>query len=306
MKAPRIWERMQPALSTVFASVRQGGDEALSPSAIIDVCVSAEAPAIVLDGALRPGLFEPLVRALERRGDELPVLAIEAPCPTATRSGAREPAMTASDRDEARAALDAALATVRRAGELRAPFVVVRLGDVEPAASDWAHARDQFLRGALDESLAQRMLAAREDVAERALDGARRALERLAREAERVGALLLVRNGRRYVDVPSPRELDRLRSELEGAPILPVCDVAAAHLTDVMGFVPMALTLAAYHDAPLWYWGDACGPVGALAPGRGIVDLAAAHAQVGEQARLAFSPWPGLAVEEVIESMARF
>src|SRR5207248_10432726 len=117
-------------------------------------------------------------------------------------------------RDEAHAALVAAAATVRRAGELRAPFVVVRLGDVEPAAADWAHARDQFLRGALDASLAQRMAQARDDAAERALDGARRALERLAREAERAGAVLLVRNGRRYVDVPSPRELDRLRAEL--------------------------------------------------------------------------------------------
>src|SRR5258708_1637624 len=143
MKAPRIWERMRPALSTVFASVRQDGVEALAPSAIVDVCLAAEAPAALLDGALRPALLEPLGRGLQP----------------------------------------------------------------------------------------------------------------LARAAERVGGVVLVGNGRRYVDVPSPRELDRLRGELDGAPILPACDVAAAHLTDVMGFAPMALTLAAYHDAPLWYWG---------------------------------------------------
>jgi hypothetical protein len=303
--AENLGGSMRPALSTVFAT-RGGGGEALAPSAIVDVCLRAEASAVVLDASLRPALYEPLVSELERRGDELPVLAIEAPGPTATRLGAREPALTASDRDEARAALDAAILQVRRAGELRAPFVIVRLGDVEAVAADWSHARDQFLRGALDASLAQRMMQARDAAAERALDGAARALERLAREAERAGAVLLVRNGRRYVDVPSPRELDRLRVELAGAPLLPAGDVAAAHLTDVMGFVPLALTLAAYRDAPLWYWGDACGPVGALAPGRGIVDLAAARAALGKQTRLAFSPWAGLTVDEVVESMERF
>jgi hypothetical protein len=303
--AENLGGSMRPALSTVFAT-RGGGGEALAPSAIVDVCLRAEASAVVLDASLRPALYEPLVSELERRGDELPVLAIEGPGPTATRPGAREPALTASDRDEARAALDAAILQVRRAGELRAPFVIVRLGDVEAVAADWSHARDQFLRGALDASLAQRMMQARDAAAERALDGAARALERLAREAERAGAVLLVRNGRRYVDVPSPRELDRLRAELAGAPLLPAGDVAAAHLTDVMGFVPLALTLAAYRDAPLWYWGDACGPVGALAPGRGIVDLAAARAALGKQTRLAFSPWAGLTVDEVVESMERF
>ncbi len=273
---------------------------------IVDVCLRADASAVVLDAELRPALYEPLVAELQRRGDELPILALEAPCPTPSRPGARPPQLTAHDRDESRAALDAALASIRRAGELRAPFVVVRLGDVEAVAADWIHARDQFLRGALDERLAGRMRQARDAVSERPLDAARRALERLAREAERAGAVLLVRNGRRYVDVPSPRELDLLRRDLAGAPILPACDVPAAHLVDVMGFLPMALTLAAGRDAPLWYWGDACGPVGALAPGRGIVDLAAARASVGDGAHLVFSPWPGLTVDEVVESMSRF
>jgi len=286
---------MRPALSTVFATSAER-----PPAAIIETCLQAEASAVILDGALPPALGERLVAELERRGDELPILAIEAP------AGARTPRLVAADREEARAALAAATATVRRAGELRVPFVVVRLGEVPAVAGDWPHARDQFLRGALDESLAGRMRAARDAAAEQAVDGAVRALERLARESERAGSVLLVRNGRRYIDVPSPRELDRLRAELAGAPLLPAGDVAAAHLQDVMGFAPLALTLAACADAPLWYWGDACGPVGALAPGRGIVDLAAARASVAAHARLAFSPWVGLGVDEVVESMSRF
>jgi hypothetical protein len=294
---------MRPALSTVFAA---STSTLQSPLAIVEVCARAEVSAVVLDGALGPALFEPLVKELARRGDELPILALEAPCGSELRPGARQPALAAHDRDEARAALAAATATVRRAGELRAPFVVVRLGEVEPVAADWSFARDRFLRGALDDELVQQLLSARDDAAERTLDGARRALERLAREAERAGAMLLVRNGRRYLDVPSPRELDRLRAELSGAPILPAGDVPAAHLQDVMGFAPLALTLSACADAPLWYWGDACGPVGALAPGRGIVDLAAARASVADGARLAFAAWPGLTPNEVVDAMSRF
>jgi hypothetical protein len=72
-----------------------------------------------------------------------------------------------------------------------------------------------------------------------------------------------------------------------------------------MGFQPLALTLAAFAAAaPLGYFGDACGPVGALAPGRGIVDLAAVRAALAAETRLAFSPWPGLDVDEVIAAMA--
>jgi hypothetical protein len=297
---------MKLALTTSFASARQGGDEALPPGQIVDLCLRAEAGAVVLDAALRPDVYEPLVRELQRRGDELPLLAVEAPCPTTTRPGGREPELASPDRDEATAALEAALASVQRAGELRAPFAVVRLGEVRPAAGDWPHARDQFLRGALDAPLAQRMLQARDQLAERSIDAVRRALDRLAREAERAGALLLVRNGRRYIDLPTPRELDLLRADLRGAPIMPLLDVAAAHLTDVMGFVPMAVTLAAYGDAPLAYFGDACGPIGALGRGRGVVDLAAVEAALSKEAQRAFSPWPGLALDEVIEAMQSF
>jgi hypothetical protein len=296
------------ALTTAFASARRDGDETLAPDAILDLFLRAEAGGVVLDAGLGRDLYESLVQLLERRGDELPLYALETPCPTELRPGAREPQLAAPERDEATAALEAALATIRRAGERRAPFVIVRLGEVRTAsgsgAADWIRARDRFLRGELDDDEIQRLTQARNAAAERALDGARRALDRLSREAERAGAVVLVRNGRRYIDVPSPRELDRLRADLHGAPLLPMLDVAAAHLTDVMGFVPLALTLAAFAaDAPLIYDGDACGPVGALAPGRGVVDLAAVRAACAADSRRAFSPWPGLTLDEIVDAM---
>src|SRR5262249_62004599 len=127
---------------------------------------------------------------------------------------------------------------------------------------------------------------------------------RRAAGADPPGAVGRGPTARRYFDVPSPRELDRLRADLRGAPLLPLLDVAAAHLTDVMGFTPLALTLAAFAtDAPLVYDGDACGPIGALAPGRGIVDLAAVRAACSAEARRAFSPWPGLTLDEIVDAM---
>src|SRR5690349_19913551 len=117
---------MRPALTTAFARAN------LLPAAIVDVALRANAGAVVLDAALGADAYAPLVAELESRGDELPNLGLEAPCPTTVRPGAREPELTAPDRDEAQAALVAATATVRRAGALRAPFVIVRLGAVRP------------------------------------------------------------------------------------------------------------------------------------------------------------------------------
>ena len=99
----------------------------LPPTEALDVFLRAEASGVVLDSGLPRDLMEALTRELQQRGEDLPVLAVEAPCPRSVRPGAVEPELCSPERDEAKAALDAALATVRRAGELRASFVVVRL-----------------------------------------------------------------------------------------------------------------------------------------------------------------------------------
>jgi sugar phosphate isomerase/epimerase len=292
--------RFSAALTTTFAHASAAP---LGPSAVLDIVERAQASGLVFDSALPRDLIDELSRELERRGGNHPVLALEAPCPRVARGDGREPELCAPDRDEAQAAMAATEATVYRAGELRAPFVIVRLGAVRPVASDWPQARDRFLRGELDEKGARRLMQTRDNAAERALDGAMRALDRLARAAERAGVTLLVRNGRRYIDLPSAYELDVMRAELRGAPLAPLLDVPAAHLVDVMGFAPLALTLAAFAPAPLCYFGDACGAVGALAPGRGVVDLKAVRAALGESARLAFNPWAGLSIDEIIAAV---
>ncbi|HZS41306.1 MAG TPA: hypothetical protein VFF06_30965 [Polyangia bacterium] len=289
---------MSVVLSTVFTHATSFA-EAFAPEKIVDALERSGAGGVVLDAGLDAARFEALARELAMR-PALPVIALESPCPRSVESNAM---LASIDREESEVAARAAEATLERAGELRARFVIVRLGAVRSVERDWTFAREKFLRGQLDEELARRLFEAREDSADRTLDAARRALDRLARAAERAGVVLCVKNGRRYIDLPLTRELDVLLADCAGAPVAPLCDVPAAHLQDVMGFQPLALTLAAFGErAPLVYAGDACGPLGALAPGRGEIDLPSAMAKIAKDAQLAFSPWTGLTVEEVVEA----
>jgi hypothetical protein len=282
------------ALSTAFAHAR-----AISPSEILDSLARADAGGVILDAALDPPRYEVLARELRRSGEELPVLAVEAPCPADRTSIAQ---LASTDKEEAKVALDAAEATIRRAGELSARFVVVRLGAVRAADREWTVGRSKFLRGDLDEQLARRLVEARDAVAERALDVARRALDRLARAAETAGLTLTVAQSRRFTDLPSPREIDLLLRDLSGAPVAPLFDSASAHLQDQMGAWPMAVSVAAFGVGPLLYLGDACGPIGGLEPGRGILDPAFLTT-LPKHAAVAFRPWPGLTTDEVVHAL---
>ncbi|MFI5288811.1 MAG: hypothetical protein ACHQ17_04140 [Polyangia bacterium] len=291
------------ALSTSFGA-------ALPVPALLDALARSGAGGVVLDARLDPARLEAIERALLKSGssslfasDSSSLLILEAPCPAGRASSA---ALCALDRAEADVALAAALATVRRAGALGARFVVLRLGAAAGLAAEWILARDRFLRGALDEDLARRLLDARDAAGWRPLDAARRALERLARAAESLGVTLVIPNPRRFVELPSPTELELLLADAAGAPLAPSFDLPAAHLADVMGLYPLELTLAAFAPrAPLVFVGDACGPVGALAPGRGLLDVAALAARLPADAARAFSPWPGLTTDEVTEAVTR-
>jgi hypothetical protein len=279
-------------LTTAFAHAA-----ALSPAEILDALARASVNSVILDAGLDPARYEALERELRRQ--ELPVLAVEAPCP-ADRSASAQLAST--DREESRVALAAAEATLRRAGALSARFVVVRLGPVAAADREWTTARQKFLRGDLDERLIRRLVESRDAVAGRAVDVARRALDRLARAAESAGVTLLVAQPRRFTDLPSPGELEDLLRELAGAQVAPLFDSASAHLPDLMGAWPLAVSVASFGRAPLIYLGDACGPVGGLPPGRGIVD-AGALASLPKDAALAFRPWVGLTVDETVRAI---
>jgi hypothetical protein len=276
------------ALTSAFAG-------ALAPDQLLDALGRAGSAGLVLHAGLDPARYEALERELRR----LPILAVEAPCPADRSSTA---ALASVDREEAKVALEAAEATLRRAGALAARFVVVRLGALRAADGEWTTARQKFLRGDLDERLTRRLVESRDQKAERALDVARRQLDRLSRTAESAGLTLAVAQPRRFTDLPSPREIDFLLRDLSGAPIGPLFDSAAAHLPDLMHAWPMAVSAAAFGPGPLHYLGDACGPIGGLAPGHGILETSFLKG-LRKDAEVAFRPWQGLTADEAVAAL---
>ena len=247
---------------------------------------------LVLDAHLEDERLAQTLLLLERRRD-LPVLALEA------QSGLhRKPALAALDKEESRLAVRETEATLRRAASLGATLVVLRLGWVEGARRDWVFARDRFLRRSLTNDLVRKLSLARDQVAHGHLDRARAALDRLCRLADQLGIRLLVKNGQRYVELPSPRELGLLLSELNGAPLSGMLDLPSAHLPAQMGFYPLDLSEAAFGGGPLAYLGDACAAVGALPAGHGELGLRRIRKHVGGAA-IAFRPWPMLTAVEI-------
>jgi hypothetical protein len=296
-------ERRPVALATTFARAQAQGPEALL-GRVEELFARAAAPdgtGLVLDAHLDGELRAALHPLLEARRDQLPILALEHDSGLVGR-----PALAALDREESRAALRSGEAILRRAAALGAAHVVLRLGWVDGARRDWTFARDRFLRGTLDAQLGRRLLEARDAAAAVHLDRARGALDRLARLSDGLGVRLLVKNAQRYVELPSARELDVLRSELRGAPLDPLFDLPAAHLGDQMGLAPLGLVEAAFGAGPIVYVGDACGAIAALPPGSGelgasrVREVQARH----PAAARVFRPWPALDDEEIAAGLA--
>ncbi len=286
------------ALSTAFMH----GAAPMEAARALELLQRAGADGVILDAALTGPELEALLAALAPALSALPIVAVEAPCPAGRRSSA---SLCATDRAEAQVALEATESTVRRAGTLGAEQVILRRGAVDVLEAERAPARDRFLRGELDAARGRRLARMRDDAAGRALDVARRALDRLARAAEGAGVTLLLANPRRFVELPSPRELDGLLADFAGAPLRPLLDVANAHLTDVMGVWPLLYSATAFGSrAPLAYLGDACGPVGGLEPGRGELDVGAIARSLPIGCRVAFRPWVGLSADEIVRALA--
>ncbi len=295
-------------LGTSFALRRRApGERPLHGGALVDEALSCGAAALVVCEGLPGEVIADLQTALSRRRDELPVLAVAGGVGAALldRPALSRASVCSLDRDEARAAAEGFGAAVQLAQELGAPYVVLSLGAVESVRGRWDGIRRHFLRGELIDDLtpAEQLMEARDGGAGRHLTACRRQIEGLLAMAERRGVTLLLKNPRRAIEMPSPLELSALLEEMRGAPLLPLLDLPAAHLTSAMRLRPLRDTVVAFGSGPLGYLGDACGAVGALAPGHGEVDVAAVARHLPTGARRAFIPWGGLRLDEVSDGL---
>lgn len=287
------------ALGTTFALSVSGG---FSAAAVLDGVREAGADGLLLCGGLSGEVLLPLLGSLRRSGD-VPLVAVDG------RVGAQalgrpslELASLASlDREEGRAAAGRVKAALELAQERGAPYVFTELGPVSGVMGRWARLRDGFLRGEFleERGMCERAMAERDALVGPHLWACLRALDGLLTEAERRGVGVLVKNPRRGLELPTALEMRVLREELAGAPLWPVLDLPAAHLTSAMRLWPLRETVLGFSAGPLAFLGDACGAVGGLVPGRGEVDVAAVARSLGPEVRRGFVPWEGLTMEEV-------
>lgn len=224
--------------------------------------------------------------------------AVEATGPVGKRGAA---SLCAEDRDER----EVAAASIRQLCDwalgVGGTTLVVRLPAPRRLEPLWQEVRDHFLRGTLDPVQRIELLAQRAVLLQPSLDRTRAALDKILDHAERAGCRVVLTNRARYLDLPSPDEAELLLQEFEGAPLQLWFDGPAAHLPDAMELVPVAWSKRIFDrkDSDGCFVGDACGPIRALAPGRGALG-ATLRDWIGVGGTRVFVPWDGLSFDEAL------
>ena len=287
-------------------SVLPGGQSPtpVSVDSVLSSLLSEGATALHLPAPGLPGLVETLQKLVIEPRTEVKVCAIDAElgAHTLDRPQAALAQLAALDKEESRTATHVAKTALAVATSLSCPFVRVRLGEVAGLSRLWQNVRAHFLRGASfeDSEPGDELLQARSALLPRHLDAVRRALESLANLAVHSQKTLLIAYPRRVTELPLPLELRLLLEEFDGAPLRPCLDLPAAHLSSMMRLVSLADSVRSFARGPLHCVGDACGPIGALPPGSGEVEVAAVCRTLPKDATLSFMPWPGLSFREAL------
>ncbi len=212
--------------------------------------------------------------------------------------------LVAEDRDERDAAFGSALALLDWAKGVGGTTLLVRLPAPRRFEPYWERLRERHHRGLLGQEQSLTLRIERGVLLTESVDRARAVLDKLLDHALRSGCRLALTNPQRFLDLPSPEEGAALATELDGGPLQLWFDGPAAHLQEVMGLVSVERIRQTFDregDGSGCFVGDACGPIGALAPDRGAIGRALPRHLGRGQGRV-FSPWSGLSLDEALEA----
>ncbi|MGQ9500799.1 MAG: sugar phosphate isomerase/epimerase family protein [Anaerolineae bacterium] len=166
------------------------------------------------------------------------VLSLHAPCPTHPRT--RDAEVSALDKEERMAAVEAVAASIALAERIGTRVVILHAGHVEINPELEKELRVLYNQGqrgsARYRDIQAELIEERARHAERHLDATMRSLERIATLADHAGVRIALENRFFYNEIPLPDELALLLDEFAG-PVGFWFDTGHAYTLEELGFV---------------------------------------------------------------------
>lgn len=181
--------------------------------------------------------------------------------------------LSSPDRDERSRAVNLTIRSIEHAHDLEAQVVILHLGHVE-MPNPIERFKEVYEGGKIDQdegiSLREEQKDLREGKCEKHLDAALFSLEKLNREAERLGVLIGIENRYHFHEIPDLREIGIILSEFEGGSVYYWHDAGHAAVQENLGLCRQKDLLEAYSEKLIGiHLHDAKGLEDHLAPGQG-------------------------------------
>lgn len=182
--------------------------------------------------------------------------------------------LSARNEEERKLAVDFTVKSLRAAGELGARYLVVHLGEVDCDTRGRALiATYREIGGGVEyENARKQLILERGEKEEDYLGYVCSSLERVLKEAEKIGVFVCIENRYYPHQIPSFEEVGRLIERFDGGPIRYWHDVGHAVVMEQLGFTPHHDWLKRYGDHLAGiHFHDVAGIRDHLAPGQGDV-----------------------------------
>lgn len=281
-----------------------------SAAALMNAIDTAGAASVELDYRLAGGVLSALIPML--KASHISVSSVHNFCPVppvlpGSRGGGDLFPLTDPDPEIRREAVRWTTRSIETAHEAEAGIVVLHGGAVilDHEEDRW-HAL--FRQGALESESSRAFiegkLAALEARKPPFLDRLRFSLDRLFREAERLGVTLALENRYHYYELPGPTDFSGLFAEFAGAPLGYWHDTGHAHAAQMLAIPSASGMLEALAPRMVGvHLHDAKGLEDHLPPGAGEIDFNGLMEQVSHDARLVLELRPGIDAAVVAEAV---